>query len=498
MVDSSRDPHPELVREQRKDWGSLSREWAIPAGRHIPLGYVFTDLCLVFVNAYLAYALRFFDLSPSGLRMGGPWRVHHSYPAVYIALLFLYAVFTLLFCKSRDLYRTPSNRTRTEESLAVGQAVALATVPLVIFIHLAGLKTVSGFVVTVAALLNAMTFAGWRLWKRRVVEGAVGEGRRARNVLIVGAGKTGQDLARFLETNKHLGYVVRGFIDQDHLPDPRVLGKVESLTAIAHQNFIDEIFITIPSQRELVRRVALAARDNRWDLKIIPELYDGLGLGAPLDHLGRYPIVLLHREPIRQLELLLKRVTDLALTCVALSVSAPLMLSIAIGIKLESQGPVLYRSVRLGKKGRKFICYKFRTMVANADTLKPNLRHINERHGPFFKLANDPRVTRFGKWLRKYSLDELPQFWNVLKGDMSLVGPRPHPLDDCAQYTPDHLRRLDVTPGLTGLWQVKARRDPSFENNMALDLQYIERWSLWTDAKILLQTIPVVLQGAGQ
>src|SRR5712672_4797755 len=144
----------------------------------------------------------------------------------------------------------------------------------------------------------------------------------------------------------------------------------------------------------------------------------------------------------------------LALSLIVLVLVCPLMLVIAIAIKMESPGRAIYRSRRVGKCGRKFDCYKFRTMVACSDRLKENLRRLNQRRGPFFKIADDPRVTRLGRFLRKYSLDELPQFWNVLKGDMSLVGPRPHPVDDYARYRPDDHRRLDVKPGITGLWQV--------------------------------------------
>jgi lipopolysaccharide/colanic/teichoic acid biosynthesis glycosyltransferase len=152
----------------------------------------------------------------------------------------------------------------------------------------------------------------------------------------------------------------------------------------------------------------------------------------------------------------------------------------------------------VGKCGQEFDCYKFRTMFAGSDLLKAGLSRLNQRRGPFFKIADDPRVTRFGRFLRKYSLDELPQLWNVLKGNMSLVGPRPHPVEDCSQYTSEHFRRLGVTPGVTGLWQVMARTNPSFDVCMTLDLAYIEKWSLLFDCKILLKTVPVVLAGEGQ
>jgi lipopolysaccharide/colanic/teichoic acid biosynthesis glycosyltransferase len=194
----------------------------------------------------------------------------------------------------------------------------------------------------------------------------------------------------------------------------------------------------------------------------------------------------------------LKRIMDVFLSSLAFLFLWPLMAVIAIAVKLESPGPVIYRSLRVGRYGREFDCYKFRTMVAGSDALKESLGRLNQRRGPFFKIADDPRVTPFGTFLRKYSLDELPQLWNVLKGDMSLVGPRPLPVEDCAQYAPGHRRRLDVIPGVTGLWQVMARANPSFEICMMLDLAYIQKWSLLLDCRILLKTIPAVLSGEGQ
>jgi len=207
---------------------------------------------------------------------------------------------------------------------------------------------------------------------------------------------------------------------------------------------------------------------------------------------------ILRARPILITGLLVKRIMDLLLSAIGVLVLWPFLLAIALAVKLESAGPVIYASLRAGKKGQKFVCYKFRTMIDGADGLKDFLRQFNERQDPFFKIVDDPRVTRLGRFLRKYSLDELPQLWNVLKGDMSLVGPRPHPLDDCARYRPEDHRRLDVKPGMTGLWQVTARRDPSFETCMILDLEYMKRWSLLLDYKILLWTIPAVLSGEGR
>jgi exopolysaccharide biosynthesis polyprenyl glycosylphosphotransferase len=214
-------------------------------------------------------------------------------------------------------------------------------------------------------------------------------------------------------------------------------------------------------------------------------------------YIGSVPVLELNRQPIPALGLFLKRIMDLSIGVVTLVVTAPVLLLAAIAIKIDSPGPALYRAWRVGRKGRKFRCYKFRTMVADADARKNGLMHMNERNGATFKIADDPRITRLGRFLRRYSIDELPQLLNVLKGDMSIVGPRPHPEDDFKRYDLAHFRRLDVTPGLTGLWQVTARSDPSFEKNVLLDLEYIENWDVLLDLKILIKTIPEVLGGSG-
>jgi len=276
-----------------------------------------------------------------------------------------------------------------------------------------------------------------------------------------------------------------------------VLGSFGELRAVALAHFVDELFIALPFDRELVKEMALDARRLRLGLKMVPDLYDGLAWRAPLRTIGGFPVIDLHGQPIATLGLTFKRAMDISLASLGLVLTAPIIALAALAIRLVSPGPALYAAPRVGKKGRKFRCYKLRTMVANADAHKEALRGTKERQGPFFKMENDPRITRCGQWLRKFSIDELPQLINVLLGDMCLVGPRPHPLDDYDRYRLENLRRLDVKPGLTGLWQVTARRDLSFETNMALDLEYIENWNLWLDLKILLKTIPAVLRAEG-
>jgi lipopolysaccharide/colanic/teichoic acid biosynthesis glycosyltransferase len=195
--------------------------------------------------------------------------------------------------------------------------------------------------------------------------------------------------------------------------------------------------------------------------------------------------------------MVLKRILDIAATSVALVMLSPVLLAIAIAVRGDSPGPIFYLSERIGKKGRVFRCIKFRTMVSDAERRRADILHMNERDSVLFKITNDPRITRTGHFLRKYSLDELPQLMNVLRGDMSLVGPRPPIASEVKRYELNHLRRLDVVPGVTGLWQVQARQDPSFDSYISLDTAYIENWSLWLDIKILVRTVGVVVSGTG-
>jgi lipopolysaccharide/colanic/teichoic acid biosynthesis glycosyltransferase len=199
-----------------------------------------------------------------------------------------------------------------------------------------------------------------------------------------------------------------------------------------------------------------------------------------------------------RLELVAKRGFDILFSLLALVFILPVLLIVAMLIKLDSEGPVLYVSERIGKNGKRFRFLKFRTMVREADTLRGALLHLNERRGNLFKMSNDPRVTRLGKLLRRYSLDELPQFFSVLSGHMSVVGPRPCLTSEYARYTKEQRRRVEAVPGITGLWQVEARTNPSADAYFECDLYYVDHWSLWLDTKILLKTVAVVFAGTGE
>jgi exopolysaccharide biosynthesis polyprenyl glycosylphosphotransferase len=326
--------------------------------------------------------------------------------------------------------------------------------------------------------------------------GALRTDRGARNVLIVGAGAVGRRIASYLEMHPGMERVFCGFLDDRKPLGKDIVGRTMHLAHLARTEFVDEVILAAPHDRDLTLRVLHAAQRLRLDVKLAPDLF-GCEPTREMERIGGIPVISLHEERLPVVELLLKRALDIVAAVLALVVLSPALGLIAILIKLNSGGPALYAALRAGRKGRSFRCYKFRTMVEDADGLKDELRKQNQREGPFFKIKNDPRITRIGRFLRRYSLDELPQLFNVLKGEMSLVGPRPHPLDDFSAYTIEHLPRLDVTPGITGLWQVTARRDPSFQAGMHLDVEYIHRWSFGLDLKILLKTVWEVLRGSG-
>jgi exopolysaccharide biosynthesis polyprenyl glycosylphosphotransferase len=347
-----------------------------------------------------------------------------------------------------------------------------------------------------AGLLHFTALFTWR-WQKRRLHGRRQQSGDLRNVLIVGAGGVGRRMAAYVKGHPEAGRTVYGFLDNERPLGNGVIGRVSDLARLARTGFVDEVILAAPHDRGLTQEVLRESRRLRLDLEIVPELFGCTPTGKEVERVGESLVICVHAERLPEVGLVLKRVVDVIGAGLALVVLAPLLAGIAGLIKLDSLGRVLYCAQRAGRKGRRFRCCKFRTMVSDADALKQNLRRNNQRAGPFFKIKDDPRITRLGRFLRRYSLDELPQLWNVLKGDMSLVGPRPHPLDDVAGYAIEHLARLDVTPGITGLWQVTARRDPSFQRGMELDREYIRTWSLGSDLRILLKTFLAVAQGSG-
>ena len=412
-------------------------------------------------------------------------------PASLLGFAILHAALITLVGYTEGLH-SPACGYRNQRRI-LAKAVLLATALMCLVYSLQGAPWSLSILFCGAGALHFVAL-GLSRHEKEILRGST----NLENVLIVGAGETGKRLAAYIEQHPGAGRRFCGFLDDEGLLGNGVIGRVADMAQVARKGFVDEVILAAPRDENLARRVLREARRLRLDLAIVPELFGCSPVDHDVERMGELPVIGLHVENLPAVDLVLKRMADVIAAGTLLAVLSPLIALIALLIRFDSPGRVLYSAQRAGRKGRLFLCHKFRTMVKDADALKDSLRQNNRRSGPFFKITGDPRVTRVGRILRRYSLDELPQLINVLKGEMSLVGPRPHPLDDVAGYELEHLARLDVTPGITGLWQVTARLDPSFQRGMELDREYIRTWSLGLDLKILMRTVVAVVDGSGE
>lgn len=409
----------------------------------------------------------------------------------------------VLVARRYGLYSSTPTGTGTHELRLVLQASLNAGLLLCGALFMFHGLAISRILVLLLVVTASVTLSVRRAVRRYALYRQFAQGIELRNVLILGTNQLSYALSRHIRTHTRLGYRFAGFVAapessiSQEIGREEILGGAEELRQLVRQHFIDEIVIGEYYPAEAAVQLVQDAREMDVDLRAISGYYGDLTTNAPVEFLGIFPVCPLHRRSHRMLGLLCKRGVDILLSLFALLMMAPLMLVIALAVKLESKGPVFYISERIGKRGRVFPCYKFRTMVNEAENMKKDLAALNERDRVLFKVKNDPRVTRLGRILRKYSLDELPQFLNVLRGEMSIVGPRPPIASEVVKYELEHMRRLEVLPGLTGLWQVQARHDPSFAKYIALDTAYVENWSFWLDVRILVQTANVVLRGTG-
>ena len=483
-------PLPNAVRHRSTSEAALNASMMMAA-----------DGLAVLLALFLASMVRF-DLSLTTWLHGRVWLVDGHHLPMPVGYLLFYGV-TLLMINRRDGRYVPLRvQGALHEQRETIQGCLGAGLLLCGGLYLLHDTTVSrGFVgyfigLTTIFVCSLRVFWRWSLYRKYA------RGIDTRNVLIVGTAHMGHAVFRQISASGHFGRVFKGFIHVNGGRPPAdtekfCLGSLDQVTAIARQLFVDEIIITERcSTAEVIELVELG-RELDIEVLVIPGFYDELTPDAPIDYLGTLPVVALHRRNGKLLGNLLKKVCDSILSSFLLLALLPIFVIIPVLIKLDSPGPVFYISRRIGKKGRVFPCCKFRTMVTNADQLKPSLAALNERDGILFKITKDPRLTRIGRTLRKFSLDELPQLFNVFCGDMSLVGPRPPLASEVNQYELEHFRRLEVLPGITGLWQVHARQDPSFNRYVALDLAYVENWSFWLDLKILVRTAQVVVRGTG-
>lgn len=362
------------------------------------------------------------------------------------------------------------------------------------------LTNYSRFIVLAFWGSSIMLSIGLRSLKRLLMVSLAKKGLLVKNVIIMGAGKVGTLISEELANKPSLGYQIIGFIDDEkkgNIASSYVLGKCKDIEKIIKRYPVDEIIITIPTERELINNFLNDFRKYDITIKIVPELFNLVSKTVHVESINSIPYITLIKTPMRGIAYVMKRSLDFILSSLSIIALLPLFLFVAVLIKSDSKGSIIFKQKRVGRNGKFFYMYKFRSMVEKANDMRYKLKEQNEMDGTVFKMSNDPRVTRVGRFIRKYSIDELPQLINVLMGDMSLIGPRPPLPLEVEQYTGLHWRRLEVVPGITGLWQVSGRSELSFDQWVNLDIYYIENWSLLLDIKILLKTIPVVIKGEG-
>jgi exopolysaccharide biosynthesis polyprenyl glycosylphosphotransferase len=467
---------------------------------------VLADALLILASFSIAYVLRY-NVSwppPFNRIVREVLAVNYTEPRLYVPYALLMMVVLLIQFAMKGLYRLPRNAGLLDYA---GKIISSTTtgVALVVLVTIVQRPLYSRLIWALAWGAAIVLLCAWRglLISLRRWRWARGQGRE--RVLVVGGTGLGREVMESIVARPSLGYALVGYLE-DAAPPPgerpdghfRHLGAVSELVGLVRRRQIDRVVIALPFwQHHQLPGLVELCRAAGVEFHVVPDLYELSFDRADVGNLGGIPLIGLKELSLKGWNLVVKRAMDLTLTVLAAPLLLPLAAIIALAIRRDSPGPAIFRQLRVGKDGQSFVAYKFRTMVADAEERRAELVALNEADGPIFKIRNDPRMTAVGRLLRRTSLDELPQFWNVLRGEMSLVGPRPPTPDEVASYDGWHQRRLDVTPGLTGLWQVLGRSDTSFDEMVRLDIYYAENWSPGMDLRILLQTIPVVLSGKG-
>ncbi|MBF0522429.1 MAG: sugar transferase [Candidatus Omnitrophica bacterium] len=463
----------------------------------IRLIYLMFDMSAVCLAIYLACLLRD-DALPFPVTFSNIF-VDPENPFRFIFIFWIFAM--MLFLNAQSLYQT---RREILEGFEIGKIIKCALFSSLAVMAITYVLKVHGFprsVLLIGTILMIVFLSIWRASKRYFVDYIVSRGYNNFNALIVGAGKVGTTLAREIRRNPGLGIKVVGFLDdfkEGNVKDVNIniVGKLADFENIAKTEFINKVFITIHHDGEVFMKLLEKAKELGIAVRVVPQGFDLMPTEFIKYNIGIIPVIEYGDEmPFKKQ--LGKRAFDFMMSLMGFIVLLPVFFVIAVMIKIDSSGPIFYISKRYGRRGRIFNMYKFRSMQKDAEEILDEIIDQNEVDGPIFKMRNDPRITNFGKILRKYSLDELPQIMNVLKGDMSLVGPRPLPIDQIEKEDLNQLKRLEVRPGITGLWQIRGRSDLSFIRLVKWDIWYINNWSFWLDLSILFQTVPVVLKGKG-
>lgn len=403
---------------------------------------------------------------------------------------------------TQGVYRPRARWTPRSELLDIVRATILISAATLSLLFLAHLPDVSRLFLFLLFLSQPVVTFASRLILRSLLVWLRERGLNSRFMIVVGAGPEADAFADRIEHHPALGLRVLGHLlapGETATPRRPVLGNAEDLEAVLHVQVVDEVAVILPPDSwHLIEPISQLCEEEGRIVRIPLGSVGPTLSGGRVEELDGEPVLSLLHGPDRVMGLAAKRLLDLLLAGLALVVLSPVFLIVYLWIRINDGTPVFFRQTRIGLHGRPFQVLKFRTMIRDAEAHLTELEELNEINGHAFKVTNDPRLTPTGRWLRKTSLDELPQIWNVLIGQMSLVGPRPPLPREVAKYDIWHRRRLAMKPGITGLWQVTARSDGDFDRWVEIDLDYIDRWSLWLDVKIMLRTIPVMVLGQGR
>ncbi|MBN1875248.1 MAG: undecaprenyl-phosphate glucose phosphotransferase [Anaerolineae bacterium] len=464
----------------------------------VALWLIITDVLIINLSFALAYLLRYRLQWFKDVLFDAPYR------AYFFPFILLFSITVPLILAGEKAYTHWRGLTWLDHVYRVSNAV---TTTLVVTLALAfvlrplvysRLLLLEAGITMIALLSISRAFALYvqSLLRRR--------GIGVRRIVIVGAGEVGRRVMRSVVARPDLGYQIVGYVDDNPVKGEgeigrfKGLGALDNLPVIIEAEKVDEVIITLPWNYH--RRILSILREcelRKIEARIVPDLFQLSMSRVEVSDLGGVPLVSVHEIAFSRGELWLKRVMDLLIAGICLLFGWPIFALIALMIKLDSPGPVFFKQERIGHNHRPFIIYKFRSMRCGAEQEVLQLQELNEADGPLFKIRDDPRQTRVGAFLRRSSLDELPQVFNVLRGEMSIVGPRPPIHSEVEQYQSWHKKRLAVPPGMTGLWQVSGRSELTFDEMVLLDIYYIEHWSPWLDLTILLRTVPKVLLGEG-
>ncbi|MBN1428271.1 MAG: sugar transferase [Anaerolineae bacterium] len=462
-------------------------------------GIIALDAVLINIAFVISYIFRY--------RWNLPYPVDARYDAPfypYIPFSIMLTAFCLVTYRLNGLYDNRRGRRWLDEiyPLFSGTTAGILIVMAITFfvqplVYSRGMLTLAGF--TIVGLLSLA-----RLISLEIAASLRRHGIGVEQVLIVGAGEVGRAVMRSILADPALGYKVLGYVDDDpHKGDGSLgrfkgLGGLDKLQDIIASEQVDEVIITLPwmYHRKIIQIIDECERKD-VQVRVVPDMFQQRMRSVDLITLSGIPLIGVKSGHMSSSALLAKRVVELTICIVSSPILAIICALVILAIKLDSPGPAIFKQRRVGKDGYEFDIYKFRSMVNNADELKSKLKELNEADGPLFKIKDDPRMTRVGRFLRRTSIDELPQVINVLRGEMSIVGPRPGTPEEVAQYEPWQKTRISTKPGLTGLWQVSGRSDIPFDEMCLLDIYYIENWSLGLDIRIMLQTIPYILLGKG-